>query len=96
MMPLYMLIIVDLARGDGLVARLLSFRLMGFLGETGFSIFIWQNMVMVVCWMTVMINPALGLHQFKAALVGIVFLGIFSTYVIEKPFSKWLRRNYIS
>ncbi|HEY6528860.1 MAG TPA: acyltransferase [Cellvibrionaceae bacterium] len=95
-MPLYMLIIVDLARGNGMMARLLSFRLMGFLGETGFSIFIWQNMVMVVCWMTVMINPAFGLHQFKAALAGIVLLGIFSTYVIEKPFSKWLRRKYIS
>ncbi|RZA05499.1 MAG: hypothetical protein EOO68_06475 [Moraxellaceae bacterium] len=94
-MPLYMLIIVDLARGNGVVARLLSIRLMSFLGETGFSIFIWQNMVMVACWMMVMINPVLGTHQFKGAMVGIVLLGIFSAYVIEQPLSKWLRRKYI-
>jgi peptidoglycan/LPS O-acetylase OafA/YrhL len=94
-MPLYMLIIVDLARGNGVVARLLSIRLMSFLGETGFSIFIWQNMVMVACWMMVMINPVLGTHQFEGAMVGIVLLGIFSAYVIEQPLSKWLRRKYI-
>ncbi|HMW48823.1 MAG TPA: acyltransferase, partial [Cellvibrionaceae bacterium] len=93
MMPLYMLIIVDLARGNGLIARLLSFRVMSFLGETGFSIFIWQNMVMIICWIAVMANPALGAHQFKWALVGIVLLGVVSTYAFEKPFSKWLRQR---
>lgn len=95
MMPLYMLIIVDLARGKGLLARLLSFRLMGFLGETGFSIFIWQNMVMIICWIAVMVSPMTGSHQFKWALLGIVILGILSAYGFEKPFSRWLRRRYL-
>jgi peptidoglycan/LPS O-acetylase OafA/YrhL len=95
MMPLYMMVIVDLARGRGLAARLLSFKVMGFLGETGFSIFIWQNMVMIFCWMAVMINPAFGNHQFVWAVGVIVFVGIVSTYVLEKPFSNWLRRKYL-
>jgi peptidoglycan/LPS O-acetylase OafA/YrhL len=91
MMPLYMLIIVDLARGNGVIARLLSNRLMTFLGETGFAIFIWQNMVMIICWIVVMANPQLGAHQFKWAILGMILLGIISTYLFEKPFSKWLR-----
>lgn len=92
MMPLYMVIIVDLARGNGLIARVLSLRLMGFLGETGFSIFIWQNMVMIICWIAVMVNPAFGAHQFKWAVMGIVVTGILSTYGFEKPLAARLRR----
>lgn len=95
MMPLYMVIIVDLARGKGLAARLFSLPGMGFFGETGFSIFIWQNFVMILCWGTLMISPKAGNHQFLGALMGIIFLGVFSTYVMEKPFAKWLRKKLI-
>lgn len=93
MMPLYMLVIVDLARGNGLAARVFSFRWMSFLGETGFSIFIWQNMVMIICWIAVTINPAFGAHQFIWAMIGMVLLGILSAYGIEKPIAKKLRRK---
>jgi peptidoglycan/LPS O-acetylase OafA/YrhL len=94
MMPLYMVVIVDLARGNGLAARLFSFRWMGFLGGTGFSIFIWQNMVMIICWIAVTINPAFGAHQFIWAMIGMVLLGILSAYGIEKPIAKRLRRKF--
>nr|WP_324257187.1 acyltransferase [Cellvibrio fontiphilus] len=95
MMPLYMIIIVDLARGKGLAARIFSLPLMGFLGETGFSIFIWQNVVMMLCGAVIMFNPDAGQHQFLWALAGAIVLGIFSTYLIEKPVARKLRRKWL-
>ncbi len=95
MMPLYMLLLVDLARGRGLAARLFSLPGTGFLGETGFAIFIWQNLVMTFCWLSLMIDPDSGRHHLWAATLGIIVLGIFSTYVLEKPAAKWLRRKLL-
>ncbi len=91
MMPLYMVIIIDLARGKGLFARLFSLPGMGFLGETGFSIFIWQNFVITMCWALIVINPAAGNHQFMWAVIGMILISVFSAYLLEKPLSKWLR-----
>jgi peptidoglycan/LPS O-acetylase OafA/YrhL len=95
MMPLYMIIIVDLARGKGFAARVFSLPFMGFLGETGFSIFIWQNVVMMICGAVIMFNPDAGQHQFLWALAGVIVLGICSTYLIEKPIARKLRRKYL-
>jgi peptidoglycan/LPS O-acetylase OafA/YrhL len=98
-MPLYMVVIVDLARGRGLAARLFSLPGTGFLGETGFSIFIWQNLVMTFCWMSLMIvGPSAGYYHLPVASVGIILLGVFSTYCLEKPIArkltaKWLNRD---
>lgn len=94
-MPLYLVLIADLARGRGLAARLFSLPGTGFLGETGFSIFIWQNAVMIACWTSLMINPAAGNYHLIAASIGIVLLGIVSTYKIEKPIAKRLRAKWL-
>lgn len=96
MMPLYMVIIVDLARGRGVFAWLLARKPILFLGETGYSIFIWQNLVMVFCWLAVTINPAWGRVQFYVAVVAMVLLAIMSTYAIERPLSRKLRRRFLS
>lgn len=95
MMPLYMIIIIDLARGKGMAARLFSLRGAGFLGETGFSIFIWQNFVLMMCGAFIMFNPEQGQHQFMWALVCTILLGIVSTYLIEKPIARKLRRRWL-
>jgi peptidoglycan/LPS O-acetylase OafA/YrhL len=95
MMPLYMIIIVDLARGKGVAARLFSLPGSGFLGETGFSIFIWQNFVMMMCGAFIMFNPKQGQHQFMWAVVCTILLGIISTYLIEKPIARKLRRKWL-
>jgi peptidoglycan/LPS O-acetylase OafA/YrhL len=95
MMPLFMVIIVDLARGKGIAARLFSLRGMGFLGETGFSIFIWQNFILMMCGAFIMFNPEAGQHQFVWALVCAILLGIVSTYLIEKPIARKLRRKWL-
>lgn len=95
MMPLFMIIIVDLARGKGIAARLFSLRGMGFLGETGFSIFIWQNFILMMCGAFIMFNPEAGQHQFVWALVCAILLGIVSTYLIEKPIARKLRRKWL-
>lgn len=96
MMPLYMLVILDFAKGRGVFANVLSRRPMLFLGETGYSVFIWQNLVMVFCWLAVSINPAWGQTQFYIAAVSIVLLAIASTYGIERPLSRKLRRRFMS
>lgn len=96
MMPLYMIIIVDLARGQGIAARLFALPGMTFFGETGFSVFIWQNFVMMACGAFIMANPDAGENQFYWALVAMIFIGIFSTYVMEKPFSRLLRRKLLN
>jgi peptidoglycan/LPS O-acetylase OafA/YrhL len=95
MMPLYMIIIVDLARGKGVAARLFALPGSGFLGETGFSIFIWQNFVMMMCGAFIMFNPEQGQHQFMWAVVCTILLGIISTYLIEKPIARKLRRKWL-
>lgn len=96
MMPLYLVIIIDLARGRGIAARLFALPGMKFIGETGFSVFIWQNIVMMACGAIVMANPDAGENQFYWALVAMILIGIFSTYVMEKPFSRLLRRKLLN
>ena len=54
------MMVLDLARGRGLMAKVFSLPGTGFLGETGYSIFIWQ-----------------------------------STYLVEKPIARFIRRKYI-
>ncbi|HEX7026120.1 MAG TPA: acyltransferase [Gammaproteobacteria bacterium] len=92
-MPLYMLVILDLARGNGWAARFFSLPGMGFLGETGFSIFIWQNLIMIFCWISLMISPNAGAYHLWAAPVAVIIIAIISTYWIEKPIAGWLRRK---
>ena len=93
-MPLYMIAILDMARHQGLAAKLFSLPGTGFLGETGFSIFIWQNLIMIFCWFSLFITPAAGQYQLWVAPVVTVLVSIFSTYIIEKPISRWMRKKY--
>lgn len=95
MMPLYLIIILDLARGKGLASRIFSLPGMGFIGETGFSIFIWQAVIMQLCFAMLHANPALALHQLWMIIGGTVVIAIISTYCFEKPVQKFLRRKYI-
>lgn len=94
-MPLYMLLVVDLARGKGLIARLFCLPGMGFLGETGFSIFIWQNLVMTGCFVALAINPQLGHGQLLWASLAMVVVAIVSTYCVEKPLARKLRKRWL-
>lgn len=93
LMPLYLIMILDFAKHQGLAARLFSLPGTGFLGETGYSIFIWQNLIMVFCWIAVSIDPATGTYHLPAAIAGAIILGVISTYIIEKPLSRRLRRK---
>ena len=94
-MPLYAVIIVDLARGHAIAPRLFSFPGTGFLGQTGFSIFVWQNLIMVFCWISLMINPALSAYHLEAAVIGAIVIGVVSTYKIEQPLARRLRKRWL-
>ena len=95
LMPLFVMMVLDLARGRGLMARVFSLPGTGYLGETGFSIFIWQNIVLIVTYVSFMINPAIGPYQIWIAIVLIMVLAIPSTYLVEKPVARFIRRKYI-
>ena len=95
LMPLFILMVLDLARGKGLMARLFSLPGTGFLGETGYSIFIWQSVILIGSFVSLAINPAIGPYQVWIAIVLIMVLAIPSTYLVEKPIARAIRRKYI-
>ncbi len=95
LMPFFLVIVLDLARGKGLMAKLFSLPGTGFLGETGYSIFIWQNIVIMLMFITLMTVPGIGPYQGWLAIGLIMALAIPSTYLIEKPIARKIRRKYI-
>ena len=95
LMPLFILMVLDLARGKGLMAKVFSLPGTGFLGETGYSIFIWQSIILIGSYVSLMINPAIGPYQIWIAIVSIMVLAISSTYLIEKPLARVIRRKFI-
>jgi peptidoglycan/LPS O-acetylase OafA/YrhL len=92
LMPLYLVVIHDFALGRGIAARFFSLPGMNFLGQTSFSIFIWQNLMMIISFMVAYItgNQAASL---PVAIFGVLGMSILSTYLIEKPWAKRLRRR---
>jgi peptidoglycan/LPS O-acetylase OafA/YrhL len=92
LMPLYLVVIHDFALGRGVFARLFSLPGMGFLGQTSFSVFIWQNFFMIVAFAV-----AYGTQNAAAALpvavIGVIVMSILSTYLIERPLARRLRRR---
>ena len=93
LMPLYMLVLYDLALGRGFVARLFSLPGMGFLGQTSFSIFIWQNFMMIIGGIVAYTNRDSTSASFWVAVIGLTVMAMISTYLIEKPIAKRLRRR---
>ena len=93
LMPLYMLVLYDLAVGRGFVARLFSLPGMGFLGQTSFSIFVWQNLFLALGFMMVMAMPESKHLSFWFAVIGLTVMSVISTYWIEKPLARRLRRR---
>lgn len=96
LMPLYIVFVLDLARGNGVMARVFALPGTGFLGETGFSIFMWQGVIMVGCFISVGIAPEIGPYQHWIAMVMVMVVAIISTFLFEKPFAKFLKSRYIN
>ncbi len=94
-MPLYMLLILDLAKGRGLAAKIFALPGMRQLGEASFSIFIWQNLVMVFCWGTAAMAPEVGHYQVYGAALIMVVLALASTHWLEKPIAARLRLSWL-
>ncbi len=95
LMPFFIIMVLDLARGRGLLARIFSLPGTGFLGETGYSIFIWQSVILIGSFVSLSIFPAIGPYQIWIAMVSIMVLAIPSTYLVEKPIARWIRRELI-
>jgi peptidoglycan/LPS O-acetylase OafA/YrhL len=95
LMPLYIVLVLDLARGNGVMARLFALPGTGFLGETGFSVFMWQGAIMIGCFISISVYPETAPYQHWIAMVMIMVVAIPSTYLFEKPLGRWLKRKYI-
>ncbi len=95
LMPLFIVMVLDLARGRGLMAKVFSLPGTGFLGETGYSIFIWQSIVLLSMGFSLMMFPGIGPYQVWLAIVMIMVLAIPSTYLVEKPIARMLRKRFI-
>jgi peptidoglycan/LPS O-acetylase OafA/YrhL len=93
LMPLYLVVLYDLALGRGLLARLFSLPGMGFLGQTSFSIFIWQNLFLAFGFGAAMAIPESKSFSFWFAVIGLAVMAMISTYWIEKPIARRLRRR---
>jgi peptidoglycan/LPS O-acetylase OafA/YrhL len=93
LMPLYMLVLYDLALGRGFVARLFSLPGMSFFGQTSFSIFIWQNLFLGLGVGMTMAAPDSKSVSFWFAVIGLTVMAMISTYWIEKPIARRLRRR---
>ncbi|MEM6511937.1 MAG: acyltransferase [Pseudomonadota bacterium] len=95
LMPFFIVIVLDLARGRGLLSKVFSLPGTGFLGETGFSIFIWQSFVVLIMYFTILTMPDIGPYQHWIAIGSVLLLSIASTYLLEKPMARWIRRRFI-
>jgi peptidoglycan/LPS O-acetylase OafA/YrhL len=93
LMPLYLLALHDLALGRGLIARFFSLPGMGFLGQSSFSIFIWQNLFLMLGVGMGMTAPESKSLSFWFAVIGLTSMAMISTWWIEKPIAKRLRKR---
>jgi len=92
LMPLHLIVLHDLALGRGFASRLLASAPLRFLGQTSFSIFIWQNVILALGGLLL---PVLAISRgmsFALAVVALLLIAILSTYFLEKPIARWLRR----
>lgn len=51
-------------------------------------------MIMIACWISVMIIPTGGQYQLWAVPLAVILIAVFSTYVIEKPLARRIRRQF--
>jgi peptidoglycan/LPS O-acetylase OafA/YrhL len=96
LMSLYIVLVLDLARGSGVMARIFALPGTGFLGETGFSIFMWQGVIIVGCFISMSVYPEIAPYQNWIDLVMIMVVAIPSTYLFEKPLARLIKLKYIN
>ncbi|MDM7861516.1 acyltransferase [Alteromonas sp. ASW11-36] len=93
LMPLYMLFIIDLAKGKGIIARLISGRVLNYLGEISFSIFIWQAAVIAALVNSVSVYPAIVDYHLPVAIISILLVSIASFHWLERPIYNYVKRK---
>jgi peptidoglycan/LPS O-acetylase OafA/YrhL len=93
LMPLYLIVIRELALGRGLSARFFSLPGMNFLGQLSFSIFIWQNLLMIISFTVAFFAPAAIQASLWIAIVGLLIVSAVSAHLVEKPLAARLRRR---
>ncbi len=91
--PLYLVMMYDLAVGRGLLARLLSGRVLHRLGEASFAIFILQGPMMALDAMIFRFSRDYFLLRTAGVTLATVAISLLSVRFFEKPVARWLRRK---
>lgn len=83
MFPAMALLIAVLAMSNGVLARVLSCKLLVFLGEISFSTYMWHQLVYLI-WLR---NgwTDLTIYHYGSLLLTIYIVSVLSFYLIEKP-----------
>lgn len=76
-------------------AQLTQLTGMNFFGQTAFSIFIWQNLLMMISFMVVFVEPGAVSAAIWVAVGGVLLVSVLSTCFIEKPLANRLRRRLV-
>jgi peptidoglycan/LPS O-acetylase OafA/YrhL len=92
--PLYLVMIYDLAKSRGLLARCLSLPALKLLGNASFSIFLFQLPVQVGLKMLFQHATPPAWMPLTLAILTIVIAALISTELLEKPVSNWLRNRF--
>jgi peptidoglycan/LPS O-acetylase OafA/YrhL len=87
-------VLYDLSLGRGFVARVFSLPGMNFLGQLSFSIFIWQNLFMILGFAVLGAAPQMTGLSFWFAVIGLLVMSVISTRYIERPLARRLRKRY--
>lgn len=93
LMPVYLLVVRDLALGRGVVAKLFSLPVFRFLGDCGYSIFIWQSVIITLAFMSLWRELPIGPHQLWVAILLMLAVAMTSNHWLEKPVTRWIRRR---
>jgi hypothetical protein len=75
------------------VARLFSLPGMNFLGQLSFSIFIWQNLFLMLGFAVLSAAPESTSLSFWFAVIGLLVMSVISAHFIEKPLARKLRKR---
>jgi peptidoglycan/LPS O-acetylase OafA/YrhL len=91
--PLTLLVIADLARGRGLLARAFSWRVFAFLSEASFSLFALQMPAGLWFCVAMLRSPNGTSTQFVGLIAWTLGLSMLWAEVIQRPMIKRLRRG---
>ncbi len=93
MLPLYLVVLRDLALGRGAVARFFSLALFAHLGKWAFPVYVWQTFLFSLSFFLSFYFESLRPWVLWMTVLSILPIAAASTYFVEKPVGAFLQRR---